>query len=114
MAANVTEITDANFESDVLKSDLPVLVDFWAPWCGPCRMIAPHVEALATELSGRIKVGKLNVDDNMRTATTYNVLSIPTLLLFKGGRVEEQIVGAVSKDNLKRAIERHLQPAPVL
>ncbi|HVB40061.1 MAG TPA: thioredoxin [Terriglobales bacterium] len=108
MAANVAEFSDASFETDVLKSDLPVLVDFWAPWCGPCRQIAPHVEAVAGELAGKLKVGKLNVDDNTRTAGTYQVQGIPTLLLFKGGKVEEQIVGYVSKDALRRSLDKHL------
>lgn len=108
MAANVAEFTDASFETDVLKSDVPVLVDFWAPWCGPCRQIAPHVEAVAGELVGKLKVGKLNVDDNIRTAGAYQVQGIPTLLLFKGGKVEEQIVGYVSKDALRRSLDKHL------
>lgn len=113
MAANVAEFTDANFDAEVLKSDLPVLVDFWATWCGPCRMIAPHVEAIADELKGRLKVGKLDVDTNIRTAGNYGVQGIPTLLLFKGGKVEEQIVGYVNKDALRRALDRHLQPVAV-
>lgn len=108
MAGNVLEFTDATFETDVLKSPLPVLVDFWAPWCGPCRQIAPHVEALANELTGRVKVGKINVDDNIRTGGAYQVQGIPTLLLFKQGKVVEQIVGYVNKDALKRSIEAHL------
>ncbi|MGH3184339.1 MAG: thioredoxin [Streptosporangiaceae bacterium] len=112
MAANLAVFTDANFETEVLKSELPVLVDFWATWCGPCRMIAPHVEALAQEWAGRVKVGKLDVDANVRTPGTYQVQGIPMLLLFKGGKVEEQIVGYVSKDALRRAVERHL-PVPV-
>ena len=107
MAANVAEFSDASFETDVLKSDVPVLVDFWAPWCGPCRQLAPHVEAVAGELAGKLKVGKLNVDDNTRTAGAYQVQGIPTLLLFKGGKVEEQIVGYVSKDALRRSLDKH-------
>jgi thioredoxin 1 len=113
MAANVAEFTDANFESEVLKSNMPVLVDFWATWCGPCRQLAPHVEAIAGELAGKLKVGKLDVDQNNKTAFDYHVQGIPTLLLFKGGKVEEQIVGYVSKDVLRRTLERHLQPASV-
>ena len=108
MAGNVAEFTDTTFERDVLKSETPVLVDFWAPWCGPCRQLAPHVEAVATELAGKLKVGKLNVDDNIRTAGAYQVQGIPTLLLFKNGRVEEQIVGYVSKDALRRSLDKHL------
>lgn len=108
MAANIVELTDASFQQEVLQADKPVLVDFWAPWCGPCRQLAPHVEALAGELSGQIKVGKLNVDDNQATAFQYHVQGIPTLLLFKGGKVQEQIVGYVSKDALRRSLDKHL------
>ncbi len=108
MAANITELTDASFAQEVLKSDQPVLVDFWAPWCGPCRQIAPHVEALAGEFAGKLKVGKINVDDNPAVPTQYRVQGIPTLLLFKGGQVQEQIVGFVPKDVLKRAIDKHV------
>lgn len=113
MAANVAEFTDANFETEVLKANQPVLVDFWATWCGPCRQLAPHVEAIAGEFAGKLKVGKLDVDTNIRTAGAYQVQGIPTLLLFKNGKVEEQIVGYVGKDVLRRTLERHLQPAAV-
>jgi len=113
MAANVAVFTDANFETEVLKSDQPVLVDFWATWCGPCRQIAPHVEALAGELAGRVKVGKMDVDANPRVPSQYQVLSIPTLLVFKGGQVVEQMVGYANKDALKRVLDRHLQPVSV-
>ncbi len=108
MAENVLQFTDASFESEVLKSPVPVLVDFWAPWCGPCRMIAPHVEALAGELAGRLKVGKLNVDENLDVPGRYRVQGIPTLLLFKNGQVREQIVGYTSKEALKSTIASHL------
>ncbi len=108
MAGNILELTDATFETEVLKSERPVLVDFWAPWCGPCRMIAPHVEALATELGAKLKVGKINVDENVRVPGAYRVQGIPTLLLFKNGQVAEQIVGYVNKDTLKTTVDRHL------
>jgi thioredoxin 1 len=99
------EFTDDNFEAEVLKSDVPVLVDFWAPWCGPCKMIAPLVEELATEYQGKAKVGKLNTDDNQRVAMSYGVMSIPTLIIFKGGEPAERIVGVQPK----AAIEAKLQ-----
>ena len=85
--ADVIEVTDQNFESEVLKSELPVLVDFWAPWCGPCRMVAPVVEAISQEYKGKLKVVKLNTDDNQGTASNYHISGIPSLLLFKGGQV---------------------------
>ncbi len=100
--------TDANFESEVLKSETPVLVDFWAPWCAPCRIVSPIVEELATEYSGKLKVGKLNVDDNPQTAQSYGVMSIPTVLLFKGGKPGKTIIGAQSKDNYKKNIDEAL------
>lgn len=90
-------ITDTNFEEEVIKSELPVLIDFWAVWCGPCKMIAPIIESLAEEFSGKVKVGKLDVDENQKTAITYGVRSIPTVLLFQGGEVKETVIGAVSK-----------------
>lgn len=108
MADNVLQFTDASFETEVLKSTVPVLVDFWAPWCGPCRMIAPHVEALAGELAGKLKVGKLNVDENLDVPGRYRVQGIPTLLLFKNGQVQEQIVGYSSKEALKSKLAAHL------
>ena len=106
--AKPIELTDANFEQEVLKSDLPVLIDFWAVWCGPCRMIAPIVEELAEEYDGKLKVGKLDVDHNRQTAMQYGIRSIPTLLLFKDGQVVEMIIGAVSKGMLLDKIQRHL------
>jgi thioredoxin len=105
---NILEFTDQNFDEQVLKSDQPVLVDFWATWCSPCRMIAPTVEAIAQDYAGRAKVGKVNVDENLSVTTRYNIRGIPTLLLFKGGQVQEQVVGATSKDVLVKVIEKHL------
>jgi thioredoxin len=102
--ANVHEISDQSFEAEVLKSPVPVLIDFWAPWCAPCRAIAPVVEELAKEYQGRIKVVKLNVDDNPNTPQRYGVRGIPNLILFQGGTVREQIVGAVPKKRLVDAI----------
>jgi thioredoxin 1 len=105
---NVLEFTDGNFDTEVLNSDLPVLVDFWAEWCAPCRMIAPTVDAIAGEYSGRLKVGKVNVDYNSGTAARYMIRGIPTLLLFRGGKVVDQRVGAVGKADLVKMIEPHL------
>ena len=102
------EITDANFDEQVLKSELPVLIDFWAIWCGPCKMIAPIVEEIGNEYHEKLKVGKLDVDHNRNTAMQYGIRSIPTLLLFKDGDVVEQIIGAVSKSHLIDKISRHL------
>lgn len=104
MAANTFEISDDTFEGTVLKSDTPVVVDFWAEWCGPCKMIAPILEELAEENSETFKVGKVNVDDNRQTAMQYGVRSIPTLLVFQDGKVAGQIVGAMPKDALKKKI----------
>jgi thioredoxin 1 len=102
------ELTDANFQTEVLKSDLPVLVDFWAVWCGPCKMIAPVVEQVAKEYDGKLKVGKVDVDANQQTAMNFGIRSIPTLLVFKGGKVVDQIVGAVPKGALTDRLSRHL------
>jgi thioredoxin 1 len=98
-------ITDDNFEEEVLKSDKPVLIDFWATWCGPCRIIAPIVEEMATEYEGKAKIGKLDVDSNQQTSIKYGVRSIPTLLLFKGGELKETIIGAVPKTHLVDKLE---------
>jgi thioredoxin 1 len=99
------EFTDANFDSEVIKSDTPVLVDFWAPWCGPCKMVAPIVEEISSEYQGRLKVGKVNTDDNQRVAMEYGVMSIPTLMIFKGGEVVERIIGAQPKTALTSKID---------
>ncbi len=106
--SQILKVTDQNFSSEVLQSDLPVLVDFWAEWCGPCRAIAPIVEEIAKEYDGRVKVAKLNVDDNPQTAQNYRVMSIPTLLLFKGGKIAGHVVGALPKARLTAFIEEHL------
>jgi thioredoxin 1 len=104
----VHTLTDNNFDDSVIKSDKPVLVDFWAEWCGPCRRLAPTVEELATDFDGRVTVGKLNVDDNPGTAGRFSIRGIPTLLLFKGGQIVEQVVGLADKDSLKRLIDKHV------
>lgn len=105
---NVVELTESNWKSEVIESDVPVLVDFWAPWCGPCRAVAPVVEQLAQENEGKVKVGKLNVDDARGIAGQYQIRSIPTILLFKGGKVLTQRVGAGTKQDLQALIEKAL------
>ncbi|MCL4793246.1 MAG: thioredoxin [Bryobacteraceae bacterium] len=105
---NTLEFTDSSFDQDVVNAETPVLVDFWAEWCGPCKMIAPAVEAFAEEFAGKVKVGKVNVDENAATAQRFNIRGIPTLLLFKGGKVVEQRVGAVGKGELVRMVEPHV------
>jgi thioredoxin 1 len=105
MGPNVVEITDTNFESQVLQSAEPVLVDFWAPWCGPCRMIAPMIDELAAEYSGSIKVGKVNIDDNPMSSGSYGVSSIPTIMIFKGGQVVDRFVGVQPKTKLQAALD---------
>ncbi|HXY51758.1 MAG TPA: thioredoxin [Terriglobales bacterium] len=104
----IVEVTDQNFDQDVLKSDKPVLVDFWATWCGPCRAIAPIVDELAHEYEGKVKVGKMDVDGNMATPMRYNVRSIPTLLVFKDGQVKDQIVGYVPKEQIQKLLDKHV------
>ena len=105
MAENLIEFTDDNFDAEVLKSDLPVLVDFWAEWCGPCKMIAPNVEEIAGDYAGKVKVGKVNVDFNNQVAMQYGIRGIPALLVFKGGAVANQIVGAVPKNNITQILD---------
>lgn len=102
-------ITDSNFQQEVAQSKMPVLVDFWAPWCSPCRIIGPIVEELAKEFSGKVKVGKLNVDENQQTAGEFGVMSIPTLLFFKDGQPVDSIVGVQSKETIKQKMEKLLQ-----
>ncbi len=102
---NLRHVSDSSFDSDVIGSDTPVLVDFWAPWCGPCRMIAPVVEQLAGDYNGRLTVAKLNVDENPGTAQKYQVMGIPTLILFKGGEPVERIVGYMPKEELQRRVD---------
>lgn len=105
--ADVT-FTDQNFEQEVIKNNLPVLVDFWAPWCAPCRIVSPIVEELAKEYEGKLKVGKLNVDENPDNASRYGVMSIPSLIIFKNGQPVKTIIGAQGKENFKRAIDEVL------
>jgi len=106
MAEGVKEIDDSSFESEVLQADQPVLVDFWAPWCGPCKAIAPTVEALAKEYSGKIRFAKCNVDENPVTPGKFSIRAIPTLIIFKNGKVAEQITGMVAKAKLEEAISK--------
>ena len=105
MAENLIEFTDDNFDTEVLKSNLPVLVDFWAEWCGPCKMIAPIVEEIASDYAGKVKVGKVNVDFNNQVAMQYGIRGIPALLVFKGGAVANQIIGAVPKNDITQILD---------
>ena len=107
MAGAINEVTDTNFQAEVLEADKPVLVDFWAPWCGPCRIVAPHLEELAGERED-LRIVKLNVDDNQATAARYDVMSIPTLILFKNGEPAHKIIGALPKSRLVQELEPNL------
>ena len=108
MASNIVDITDVSFEAEVLKSRIPVLVDFWAEWCGPCKAIAPTLEAVAKDYLGRAKVVKINVDQNIAVPSRYNIKGIPTLLLFRDGAVRDQIVGTNTRENIAKVIDKHL------
>jgi thioredoxin 1 len=102
------QVTDATFKQEVLESDVPVLVDFWAPWCGPCRMVAPVVDEIAEQYNGQVKVVKVNTDENPSVASQYGIRSIPTLMIFKGGQRVDMVVGAVPKTTLASTLEKHL------
>jgi thioredoxin 1 len=104
----ILEVTDANFDQEVLKSDQPVLIDFWAVWCGPCKALSPIVDEVAASYAGKVKVAKMNVDQNPGTPGRYGIRGIPTLLIFKGGQVKEQIVGYVPKETIEKAIDKHM------
>ncbi len=108
MSGKVADVGDHNFDTEVLNSNVPVLVDFWAAWCAPCRMLAPVVEAVAEKYEGKAKIVKLNVDENLVTSGKYNIKGIPTLLLFKNGMIKEQIVGNTTKDTISKMIDNHL------
>lgn len=106
--SSASAVTDSSFQGEVLESDVPVLVDFWAPWCGPCRMVAPVVEEIAEQYEGQIKVVKLNTDENPQVASQYGIRSIPTLMIFKGGQRVDMVVGAVPKTTLANTLEKYL------
>jgi len=107
-SGDIVELKDSTFEGEVLKSEIPVLVDFWAPWCGPCKMIAPVVEEISNAYTGKLKVGKVNVDENQEITMKYGIRSIPTLIVFKDGQALEQIIGAVPKTEIERVISKAL------
>ena len=111
MSEHVNEVSDSSFEKDVLQADTPVLVDFWAAWCAPCRMLAPTVEAVAEKYASAAKVVKLNVDENPSVSQRYGIKGIPTLILFKGGKEEERVVGATSKEAIARMLDKHVNAA---
>jgi len=106
---HLVEFTDANFKAEAIGSQLPVLVDLWAPWCGPCKLLTPIIEDVANQYTGRVKIGKLNVDDSPQTASQYGIISIPTILFIKGGKVVDQHVGLLSKEHLKAKIDQFIQ-----
>lgn len=108
MSSTLTEVSDSSWDTEVLGSDQPVLVDFWAPWCGPCKSMLPYVEKLAEEYAGKVKVVKLNTQDNMETASKYGIRSIPTFVVIKGGEVQEQVIGALKYDGLKGLVDSHI------
>jgi len=110
--AAITEVTDSNFQAEVIESDTPVLVDFWAPWCGPCRIVHPVLEQIAQERGDQLRIVKLNVDENQQTAATFEILSIPTLILFKGGAVAKKVIGARPRSHFERVWERWLGQSP--
>ena len=108
MSENIVTVTDGNYESTVEKSEIPVLVDFWAEWCGPCRMMGPTVDQIAADYDGKVKVGKLDVDSNQQTASRYGIRGIPTILLFKGGQIVEQKVGAIGKGDFQKMLDKYV------
>jgi thioredoxin 1 len=105
---SLVHVTDGNFDAEILKADKPALVDFWAPWCGPCKALGPSVEALAVQYKDQVKVAKVNIDDNPKTASAYGVMSIPTIVLFKGGKVLDTLVGLVPKERLEAFLKKAL------